>query len=360
MTHQERRGRKKAYESEDQIFLPADKGKVMVGMDKTEEKGGESSYEHKMKKVMEDMKAKPSIRANKDWDLTDKVSREGQEIIKEIVKKGELTQAYGKKLSPSDCRAPRVTGYPKVHKPDVPLRGVVSFIGSPYEKIANELVPILRSLQGRTRHYIKNSRQLKEELEKWTIQRDEILVSYDVEKLYPSIPIPKALHLIKCLLMCKRNLREVTTLSVQSIMKLLKWIFALTYCEYGGKHYVLDCGPIGLSVTGEVAIIYMEDFQMRAKTDRLPELKTWPWYVDDSVLKCKRNKAQMILDHLNEVEPEHIKFTMEEEEDNKLAVLDLELNVHRKKKIIEFNLHYNYKKTNTIITIKLTCSSQKC
>ena len=82
---------------------------------------------------------------------------------------------------------------------------------------------------------------------------------------YPSIPIPKALELIECLLKCKRNFKEITTLSVQSIMKLLKWIFALTYCGYGGKHFVFECGPIGLSVTVEVAIIYMEDFQMRAK-----------------------------------------------------------------------------------------------
>ena len=71
--------------------------------------GGEESCEHKMKKVIDDMKARPSIRANKDWDLTDKISREGQEIIKEIVKKGEITQAYRKKLSPSDCKAPQVT-----------------------------------------------------------------------------------------------------------------------------------------------------------------------------------------------------------------------------------------------------------
>ena len=52
---------------------------------------------------------------------------------------------------------------------------------------------------------------------------------------------------------------ETTTFSVNSIMKLLRWIFSLTYCEYKGKHYVLDCGPIGLSVVGEIAIIYMED-----------------------------------------------------------------------------------------------------
>ena len=79
-------------------------------------------------------------------------------------------------------------------------------------------------------------------------------------------------------------------------------------------------------------------------------MDNWPWYVDDSVLKCKRHKAQDILDHINSIEPEHIKFTKEEEENNKLAVLDLELNVNRKKKKIEFNVHY--KKTNTNITIK--------
>ena len=64
--------------------------------------------------------------------------------------------------------------------------------------------------------------------------------------------------------------------------------------------------------------------------------------MDDSVPKYKRN-------HLNGQEPE-IKFTKEEEEDNKIAVLDLELNVNRKKKKIEFIVHY--KKANANITLK--------
>ena len=191
---------------------------------------------------------------------------------------------------------------------------------------------------------------MKEKVKEWSIKRDEILVSYDVEKLYPSIPIKKALELIECLLKCKPNLKEITTWSISSIMKLLKWIFSLTYCEYNDTHYELDCGPIGLSVVGEVAIIYMEDFQLRAKHDAFPELNEWPWYVDDSLLKCKKEKAGQILDHLNSIEPDIIKFTKEEEENNQLAVLDLEHNVNRKTKKIEFNVHY--KKTNTNITIK--------
>jgi len=67
-------------------------------------------------------------------------------------------------------------------------------------------------------------------------------------------------------------------------------------------------------------------------------------------LKCKRNRAEVILNHLNNQEPEIIKFTKEEEAENKLAVLDLGLNVNRKKKKIEFNVHY--KNTNTNITLK--------
>ena len=49
------------------------------------------------------------------------------------------------------------------------------------------------------------------------------------------------------------------------------------------KRALRDCGPVGLSVVDEVAIIYMEDFQMRAKSIEFPELEEWPWYVDNSV-----------------------------------------------------------------------------
>ena len=254
-----------------------------------------------------------------------------------MVNNKEILEQKGRWMKPNDCRAPRLTGYPKVYKDNVPLRGVVSFIGPPYENVAKTLVPILRTLQGRSGHYIKNSRELKEKVKNWTIKRDEILVSYDVEKLHPSIPIKKALDLIKNLLKCKRNLREVATMSVRCILKLLNWMLKLTYCEYENTHDTLDCGPIGLSVVGEVVIIYMDEFQMKFKTEEYPELREL-WYVDDSVLKCKRNRAEEILNHLNDQEPE-IKFTKEEEEDNKIAVLDLELNVNRKKKKIEFGVH---------------------
>ena len=90
--------------------------------------------------------------------------------------------------------------------------------------------------------------------------------------------------------------------------------------------------------------------ELSGAEQNFPELNEWPWYVDDSVLKAIREKRKRILNHLNSIEPGVIIFTMEEEEDNKLAVLDLGCNVNRKLKKLEFEVHYQ--KTNTNITIK--------
>ena len=55
------------------------------------------------------MKAKADKRANKDCDVTEKVSRDGRNIIQEMVVKEEITQAYRKYLKPNDYRARRVS-----------------------------------------------------------------------------------------------------------------------------------------------------------------------------------------------------------------------------------------------------------
>ena len=212
----------------------------MVAMTKRESVAAENSYEFKMKKVLSDLKAEPSTRAGDDWDPTEKVCRDAKVIIQRIVERGEMTEAEAKQLRPTESHAPRLSGMPKIHKTDVPMRGVVSTVGSPFAGISRFLVPILRKLQGRSGLYVNNSRELKEKIKHWRLERNEVLVSYDVKNLYPSIPIPEALELVDVLLKSKANLLQVTPLSTQSIMELMRWTFKLLYCEYEGKHCILN------------------------------------------------------------------------------------------------------------------------
>ncbi len=181
------------------------------------------------------------------------------------------------------------------------MRGVVSTIGSPFEKLLRYLIPILRTIQARSGLYVKNSRELREKVKNWRVDENEILVSYDVKNLYPSIPIDEALKLVEKLLKENKTLKNVTILSVWSIMELLKWMFGLTYCEFQGQHYVLESGPIGLGATGEIAIIYMEEFQIRVMETSPYPLSQWYWYVDDSEMKCQTDQPDEILKHLNSI-----------------------------------------------------------
>ena len=117
-------------------------------------------------------------------------------------------------------------------------------------------------------------------------------------------------------------------------------MFDLTYCEYGGSHFVLDSGPIGLGATGELRAM---------ETSPYPQ-NEWFWYVDDSETKCKEGEAHEILDHFNTIEPGVIVFTKEDQEGDVLLVLELKQTVNRKTKKIECSVYY--KKTHTNINVK--------
>ena len=139
------------------------------------------------------------------------------------------------------------------------MRGIVSTVGSSFEKLSRYIIPILKVIQRRSGLYVKNSRQLKQKVKNWRVERNKVLDSYDMKSLYPSIPIDEALKLVEGLLNDYRTLNKVTDLSVQSVMELLKWMFGLAYCKYDGRHS-LESGPIGSGATGEIAKIYMDEF----------------------------------------------------------------------------------------------------
>ena len=67
----------------------------------------------------------------------------------------------------------------------------------------------------------------------------------------------------------------------------------------------------------------MEEFQIQAMETSPHPLDQWFWYVDDSELKCKKDQSDEILTHLNNIKPDIIEFTKEDQVADVLPMLDL-------------------------------------
>ena len=106
------------------------------------------------------------------------------------------------------CVPPMFYGLPKIHKPDTPLRPIVSSCGSATYGVAKELAEILKPLVGKSPHHINSTQDFIEQVKHITLAPGECLSSYDVAALFTSVPIDPALKIIKDLLVKDSTLKD--------------------------------------------------------------------------------------------------------------------------------------------------------
>ena len=82
---------------------------------------------------------------------------------------------------------------PKLNKTGIPLRPIVSFIGSTTYELSKHLVTLLSPLVGNTPYTIKNAIEWKEVSASIKVNPNEELVSFDVVSLFTSIPTDVAI-----------------------------------------------------------------------------------------------------------------------------------------------------------------------
>ena len=107
-------------------------------------------------------------------------------------------------------------GLPKLHKPNIPLRPIVSSIGSPTYNLSKELARILSPLRGKTTSYIKNSSHFVEMIKDRTISESDLMVSFDVKSLFTRVPIKECLEIAEEKLNSDDTLGERTTMTPSS------------------------------------------------------------------------------------------------------------------------------------------------
>ena len=295
----------------DRIVLTADKGVAMVVMDKQD-------YINKANQLLNQNTYKVISK-----DPTNTIKNKLINILKGIKTKTGLGSNTYKSMYPTGCVPPKFYGLPKIHKPDTPLRPIVSSCGSVTYGVAKELAKILKPLVGKSPHHINSTQDLVELAKHFKLEAGECLSSYDVSALFTSVPIDPALNIIKDLLVKDNTLKEKTVMEVEDIILLLEFCLKNTYFSFQGQFYEqVEGAAMGSPVSPIVANLYMEYLEQKALSTAPNPPKFWGRYVDDTFVIHKEANKQSFLQHINSVDPA-IRFTVEDnKEDGSIPFLD--------------------------------------
>lgn len=236
-----------------------------------------------------------------------------------------VKKVFGEKMKwqliVSNPSVPRMYGLPKIHKTGNLMRPIVSNIGAPFYKLAKWLVKEFKSLKQPIGLYVKNSFEFSTKIREIDIEENEEMVSFDVTALFPNIPVKAALDEMNRWI-CTNN----TSDEIRNVyMKVASLCMNLNYFQFRNKFYKLSHGTsMGNPLSPIIADCYMSSFEMKLKNDgTIPRI--WWRYVDDVFAVVNKNNVNDVLTKINEQAPT-IKFTIERENENgKLAFLDLEL-----------------------------------
>ena len=357
----ERLALKQLKTNEDIIILLADKGRATVVLDRKD-------YDGKLLTMLSDTTVYKRLKR----DSTSSLERRMNATLLELRRKDQLPERLYHRLHSSCGQTPRIYGLPKIHKPDIPLRPIVSFVTSPTYQLSRHLSFILSPLVGKTSSAVRNSKDFADFISTQQLE-EEVLVSFDVVSLFTNVPTDLAIKVARKYLEEDETLEERTLLTVDNIILLLDMCLSATYLQFQQECYQQTQGTaMGSPVSVTVANLVMEDVEQRALSTfrgRCPLF--WKRYVDDTCTAIHPEEIEEFHSHLNSIEPS-IQFTKEIQQDNKLPFLDINLmkeddgtistSVYRKKthtdQYLQFSSHHPIAHKQAVIRTLFTRASR--
>ena len=283
-----------------------------------------SEYDDKIRSMLSD----PNTYKKLPRDPAPALERQMNSLLLSLKNSRSLPRSVYERLRSSAGKTPLLYGLPKIHKPDTPLRPIVSFIHSPTYQLSKHLVSILSPLVGRSLSNVTNSSDFADFICRQTLPLNTLLVSFDVTSLFTNVPVDLAVKIAGDRLTNDPSLADRSSLSPTEIQTLLSFCLNATYLAYRGEFFQQTFGTaMGSPVSVTVADLVMEDVEQRALSTYHSPPPFWKRYVDDTCTALPADQIQCFHDHLNSVEPT-IQFTFETESEGKLSFLDTQITHH--------------------------------
>lgn len=311
-------------------YIKADKGNALVIMDKVD-------YDSRM---ADKIRNGPYRKLRND-PLPDLVKR-----VDKIFK--ECKQVIGNsRLKVSNPILPRIKGLPKIHKPGYEMREIVSAEMSPTHRMAKWLVEQFQSMEKQFEtKSVKNSKEFAQHLQTiGQLEEDEIMVSFDVKALFPSIPVKEAITLVENWL-GEQHTGQQGRERVKQYVKLTKLCMEENYFTFRGDYYKqLKGAPMGNPLSPFISEMFMAKLESELVAKKLMP-RFWRRYVDDIFAITRRQDLESTLKVLNGLH-KNIEFTFEIEKEGKLSFLDILLT--RKQNALELEIYRKPTDTSRVI-----------
>jgi len=188
----------------------------------------------------------------------------------------------------SDGNLPRAYGLPKIHKPGLKFRLIISSIDSPTHLLAEFLHTIITKNIIKPPSHIDNSYQLVDKLNGTHIGDEVELISLDVISLFTNIPMNLAMDSVN-----KRwlDISKGTKIPKPDFLKALKLIFESTFFVFNNEIYKQKFGtPMGSPLSPILADLVMQDLETYALQKLGIAIPFYYRYVDDIALAVPRHK----------------------------------------------------------------------
>ncbi|XP_068237071.1 uncharacterized protein [Palaemon carinicauda] len=298
-------------------ILKADKGGATVVMD-TEE------YISKVNSLLSDtntyeiVSSPPTV-----TKLQQNFNRSLGKIAKSIPDPQQRATVLSK-ISSKNPSFPYFYGIPKVHKPGCPVRPIVATCNSPQDNLAEWLALILGGFIGKiSDSHLIHSNDFIDRIRN-NFDADCRMVSLDVTALFTNVPLEYVLDNLRA-----KILEEQLNIPIplEPFLALVRLCVSTNLFYFNNICYKQLFGvSMGSKLSPILSNLCMEFMEKSILEHCDPHIKPLVWvrYVDDIFILFKGDDArlQQLVDRANSIVPS-IKFTIELEEDNKLAFLDV-------------------------------------
>ena len=298
------------------LITKPDKGSGVVILNK-------SDYIKKMGSILEDKNKFLNMGGVHLHDNTAKNEQKLQKRLLDLANQNILARDVYDRVRPTGSQRPRMYGLPKTHKEDIPLRPILSMIGSSQHELAKWLAEILAPvLKLYSSYSVKDSFTFANFIQNCNLEPAKtFLCSFDISSLFTNVPLDETIEI--CADALYRGHLDCPPIPEDTFRELM--LIATRGVEFSFNNQMykqLDGVAMGSPLGPALANIFV-GFHESKLFDNTVKPGVYFRFEDDtfaifgSELDCDHFKGKLNLLH------PALKFTVEKEQNNSLNFLDV-------------------------------------